>query len=332
MQTTFITLIIPTFRRPAYLRKCLRSVCCQDRLPDEVLVGIHESDLDSQPVLHEFNMVLNVRPVIHDGIGAVGSMNACLERATGELIALVDDDVELPAFWLSRMCLHLHNHPTAVGVAGRDLLQDHPEMRRSEPTTLDVGRLHCYGRITGNHHRAGGPARAVDILRGSNCLFRATFLKSVGFEGSLRGKGAQVHWELALALQAKIRHQHFFFDPSVEVIHNVAPRHDNDQIHRGKFDRDATRALAFNESFVILKHARGYFRITSLLWQIFVGSSSCPGLVHFVFHLFRKDQALGPRLFATMAGRREALKVVIREPSRRLRVSGPKLPRRGFEN
>lgn len=98
------------------------------------------------------------------------------------------------------MICHLKRHPDVLGAAGRDLLQDHPEMRRTEPRILDVGRLHWFGRITGNQYRGGGKPRKVDVLRGSNCLFRGAFLRGAGLDEILRGQGAQVHWEVALAL------------------------------------------------------------------------------------------------------------------------------------
>ena len=275
---TQVSLIVPTLRRPEFLYRCLRSLAFQRSHPTEVLVGIRAEDDLSRPVVRKFVDTLVIREVEAKGVGVVGSMNSCLTQAKGHLIGFVDDDVELPSDWLERMICHLKNHPDVLGVGARDLLQDHPEMRRSEPRTSDVGRLYWFGRITGNHHRGNGRPRKVDVLRGSNCLFRGSFLKSVGLDESLRGQGAQVHWELALALQARRQGKRLFYDPEIEVLHHVAPRLGTDQIHRGRFSYDATVDLAFNETFVILKHASGLFRLTALLWQLLVGSPQCPGI------------------------------------------------------
>jgi len=143
----------------------------------------------------------------------------------------------------------------------------------------------------------------VDLLRGSNCLYRGDFLRNVGFDEGLRGQGAQVHWELTLALQARQRGKRLFYDPQIEVVHHVAPRMDADQIHRGRFSYDATVDLAFNETFVILKHGSGVFRWTGLLWQLLVGSPACPGVAILVRSAFNSKPEGSLKIRATLKGR-----------------------------
>ena len=298
-----VSLIVPTLRRPEFLDRCLRSLCLQSSPPSEVLVGIRADDDLSPPVVRKFVDALSVKTVEAKGVGVVGSMNSCLAQAKGRLIGFLDDDVELPPDWLEKMILHLKNHPDVLGAGARDLLQDHPEMRRREPRTLDVGRLHWFGRITGNQYRGSGRPRKVDVLRGSNCLYRGEFLRKVGLEETLRGQGAQVHWEVALALQARSQGKCLFYDPDIEVLHHVAPRLDADQIHRGRFSYDATVDLAFNETIVLLKYAGGLFRITSLLWQILVGSPQCPGAAILVRSALALKPIAFPKIRATLKGR-----------------------------
>lgn len=305
-----VCFIIPTLRRPDFLRKCLRSVAAQTRLPDLVLVAIKPDDISSPPVLDEFAGLLQLRAVAAGGIGVVGAMNSCLTEASGDFIGLLDDDIELPAEWLEKMLGHLCADPELVGSGGRDALQDHPEMRRREPRTLDVGRIHWFGRITGNHHRGAGSPRRVHILRGSNCLFRADFLKRCGFERGLRGKGAQVHWELALALQARIAGGALYYDPCVEIVHHVAPRTAGDHLHRGAFDPAGATDVAFNETYVVGKYARGCGRMAVIGWQLLVGSPHCPGLIHFIRSFLRPSPHRLAKLRATLRGRGEALREV----------------------
>lgn len=296
-------MIVPTLRRPGFLHRCLSSIALQKTIPDEILVGIRADDELSPPVLRTFSEKLLIKPVEAKGVGVVGSMNSCLTEATGHFIALVDDDVELPPHWMERMIHHLENHPEVVGASGRDLLLDDPVMRRSEPRTMDVGELHWFGRITGNHHRGTGLPRKVDLLRGSNCLFRGDFLRGVGFDVRLRGQGAQVHWESAIALQARQQQKHLFYDPEVEVLHHVAPRLDADQIHRGYFSYNATVDLAHNETFVILKYSSGLFWWTALLWQLLVGSCTCPGVAIVIHHSIKLKPLQRRKVQATVKGR-----------------------------
>jgi glycosyltransferase involved in cell wall biosynthesis len=286
----------------------------QTHKPAEVLVGIRGDDHSNDEVLKAFAGKTPVRSVEAKGVGVVGSMNSCLREASGDYIALLDDDVELPPNWIERMAGHIRSHPDVYAAGGRDLLQDHPEMRRTEPVTEDVGRFYWFGRITGNHHRGGGMARKVDLLRGSNFMLRGDFLREVGFETDLRGKGAQVNWELALALQARQRNAKFIYDPEVEIIHHVGPRFDSDSIHRGGFDFTGTVDIAFNETLVLLKHGRGLFRVTANLWQLLVGSAVCPGVLHVFRQLLSNRSYLLRRVAATARGRLEAAKFCLGGP------------------
>jgi GT2 family glycosyltransferase len=305
------SLIVPTLFRPTYLRRCLSALASQTLPPDEVLAGVRADDDESDDIVKQFADRIRVYAIEAKGVGVVGSMNSCLEAARGDFIGFLDDDVEVPPFWLEIMLRHLQQHENVLGVGARDLLQDHPEMRAAEPLTDDVGRFHWFGRISGNHHRAGGEPREVDLLRGSNCLFRGDFLRSARFESGLRGQGAQVNWELALALKAQRLGKRLYFDPSVKVIHHVAPRQDNDQMHRGRFSYDAALDIAYNEAFVVYRHASGPFRVTAVLWQLLVGSPGAPGMLATIRAAAKRQSNPLHRLEASLTGKYLAAKTCL---------------------
>jgi len=271
-----------------------------------------DDDSESEDVLAEFLDSLPVQRATAAGVGVVGSMNSCLRLCQANYIALVDDDVELPPEWIGYLLTHLNENPKAVAAGGRDLLMDHPKMRASEPLVDDVGRISCWGRVTGNHHRGGGKARKVDILRGSNCLYRGDFLRTVGFEKGLAGKGAQVNWEIALALQARQEGWTMIYDPQVQVIHYVAPRLDSDTVHRGLFHYQSIADIAHNETFVVLKHGRGFTRFMAILWQLVIGSQTCPGVLRLPQLLINSARPIVPRYSATLRGRILSLVTLLR--------------------
>lgn len=297
-----IDIIIPTLKRPDHLRRSLEALQKQSVTPGQIFVGVRADDDLTPSVITEFAAMLPVRAVEARGVGVVGSMNSCLAECRGGFIALLDDDVEIPPHWLSAMIVHVQRGDV-VAAGGRDMLMDYPEMRRTEPLVEDVGNVHWFGRVTGGHHRGGGKARLVQVLRGSNCLFKGDFLRRCGFESGLRGRGAQVNWELALGLQAKAEGLRMIFDPTVQIIHNVAARHDGDTVHRGIFNFEGTSDIAFNETFVALKHGRGLVRWTIPFWQLCVGSHVCPGLLRTIDFVLRPKSMPKQRFAATWAGR-----------------------------
>ena len=316
MKQPTIDVIIPTLKRPDDLRRCLVALSRQETPATHIYVGIRADDELSRTVLLEFEGKLSVHAVEARGVGVVGSMNSCLAECRSEWIALLDDDVEIPAHWMSSMLRHALSRSDVVAAGGRDLLMDYPEMRRTEPLVQDVGQVHWYGRITGGHHRGGGKARTVQVLRGSNCLYNADFLHSCGFERGLRGKGAQVNWELALGLQARARGMKMIFDPTVGVVHNVAPRHDGDTVHRGIFNFEGTSDIAYNETFVVLQHGRGLTRISMLLWLLCIGSHVCPGLARATDLILKPGSQAKERLTATFSGRLAAIRHFLHGDSR----------------
>jgi len=309
-----VEFLVPTLKRPDFLRQCLASIHDQTVAPMRVLVGMRRDDAASREVIAEFPHEF-VHTVEARGVGVIGSMSLCLKETSERFVALVDDDVELPPHWLETMLGHLDRHPEVQGAAGRDFLQDHPQMRLAEKCVADVGRFHWYGRITGNHHRGGGKPRHVDVLRGSNILFRGDFLREAGFEQELRGQGAQVGWEMALAFQAMARANRFFYDPAVKIVHHVAPRSDADALHRGGWNAGAASDCAFNETLIARKHLRGWRRAVCLAYLGLVGSPLVPGLLHAAKRCWQRDPYLRERITATISGRIAALRhPVCREP------------------
>lgn len=302
-----VSFIIPTLRRPLFLKSCLKAILAQTTSATEVLAGIREDDETNDGVFADVNGDVPIRKIRAEGRGVVGSMNSCLAVAKSEFIALLDDDVEIPPHWLKTQLTHLQSHPDLAGASGRDILLDDPEMRRLEATTLDVGRFHWYGRISGNHHCGAGPPRCVDILRGSNCLFDGEFLRRAGFDDRLRGNGAQVNWELGLALQARKRGRRFLYDSTLQVPHHVAPRHDADQLHRRGFDAQALEDMIYNEALMLGIHGPGHLQIATNAWNILVGGGLTVGLLKAVQLFLRRDPYLGKRITACARGRWAAL-------------------------
>jgi len=302
-----ISVILPTFRRPDFLNLCLQSLASQTTPPSEVLVSVTLDDIESRKTALAWEDKLPIQLVEPIGRGVIGAMNSCLDISQGTYVLLVDDDVELPPTWVEQMLAHLFSDPNIVGAGGRDLLLDHPEFRANEKRLAHVGIVEPWGRIVGNHHRGAPPARRVRILRGSNCLYRGDFLRRVRFDEDLRGKGAQVHWELSLAFAVWQAGLSLFYDPTVEVLHHVAPRHDGDGNHRGIFDPEGIYDMTFNEVLIVLRHAPLGIRERCLCWNFLVGSVTCPGLLQIPRLIVERSPHLFKRALAAWRGRFAAL-------------------------
>lgn len=294
-----VTVIVPTYRRPLDLARCLAALRVQRHAPAAVLVTLRDDDEEGRALTAELASSWDaLRPVRVERTGVVAAMNAALRESTGDLVALTDDDAEPQADWLERIVRAFAEHSDVAGVGGRD---DQAGVTGAEAV---VGRLQWFGRAIGNHHVGVGPAREVDILKGVNCAFRLSVVRAIAFDERLRGKGAQVHWELALCLAIRRAGWRLLYDPAIRVRHHIGVRHDADQLHRGRFDVAPHEDAVFNETLALAEHFRGIRRVVLIAWTTLVGTAESPGLVQLPRVLMREGRVAVKRWRATQRARR----------------------------
>src|SRR5512137_1175434 len=99
------SVVIPTFRRPAALRRCVEALARLDYPRDrlEVLIvddgGGGVSNLD----LGELPRDLQVRVVEQENRGPASARNRGAREAEGELLAFTDDDCRPRPSWLAEL-------------------------------------------------------------------------------------------------------------------------------------------------------------------------------------------------------------------------------------
>ncbi len=302
-----ITVIIPTYRRPNDLCRCLEALKRQERPADQIIVTVRDSDGETAAFLRSYNHAPLPLHIVRVSVpGVLAAMTAGLEEAEGEIIALTDDDTAPYPDWLRRIEAHFAADPKAGGVGGRDW----QPVERGNRTT--VGKIQWHGRVVGNHHLGAGAAREVDVLKGANCAYRAEPLKRIGFESRLRGGGAQVHWELALGLAMRQAGWKLIYDPAVAMDHFIAQRFDADQNLRGIFNAEGIQNSAYNETLILLSYFPPLRRTVFLLWAFLIGTKGEPGPLQVPRLLARRDRHVWSRSRATYVGRLAALQTVIR--------------------
>lgn len=276
----------------------------------EIVVGMRDDDHDTAAALDAIAGSLGV-PVVRAPTaepGVIAAMNAALARCRGDIIALTDDDTEPRADWVERL-VRAFDDPNVGGAGGRDW----QPLERGDRE--DVGRVQWFGRVIGNHHLGAGPARAVDVLKGANAAFRAPLLRAAGFDRRLEGAGAQMFWELALCLPLRRAGWTLIYDPAIAVEHHIAPRHDDDQRHRGTFAAPPQVQAVHNETLVMLEHQRGAARLAFILWAVLVGTRIEPGLAQLPRLLLAGDGHAFARWSSTLRGRWRGFAHWLRSPA-----------------
>ncbi|MBI2407298.1 MAG: glycosyltransferase [Gemmatimonadetes bacterium] len=297
--TSRVSVLVPSYRRPESLARCLAALAAQERVPDEVVVGVRAGDTETVKAAHTAgDGGLNVRTAIATEDGVIAAMQAALDAATGDVIALTDDDARPRRAWISGLLAHLESASNVGGAGGRDW---QPYERGD---VARVGIVQWFGRVIGNHHLGAGAARDVDVLKGVNCAFRAPLLRAVGFDHRLRGTGAQLHWELGVCLPLRRAGWRLIYDPSVAVDHDVAPRHAGDALHRGVFAVAPLVDAVHNETVAVIEGRGRAWRAGYLAWALLVGTGEAPGAAQCARLLLRGDSLVWHRWRSAVAGRR----------------------------
>lgn len=277
------TLIIPSYRRPHVLARCLQSVEKQKRRPDAVLVSVRDTDAETQRFLRDARWEhLGVQEVPVTAAGLVAAYNAALEVARGDIISFLDDDATPHPDWLARVVRHFEERSGVGGVGGRDWMYLDGELQDASVhpgASAGVGRLQWHGRVIGNHHLGEGAPREVDVLKGANMSYRQEAIDGLRFDERLSGNGSQSGNDFMFSLSVKQRGWTLLYDPAVAIDHHLASRSGGDVRPALGFSYEARVTHAHNETLLVLEHLPWYRRLVFLVWGFLVGTRDDFGLV-----------------------------------------------------
>ena len=298
---TMITVVVPTYRRPKDLVRCLEALKKQTRPAAQVLVVFRDTDTDTWTFLKTFNSELLPLHTTKVSVpGVVAAMNAGLDAASGDIIAFTDDDAAPHSDWLARIEAHFLSEECVAGVGGRDWVYQDGKQLEDGACNI-VGQVQWFGRVIGDHHLGVGEPREVDVLKGVNMSFRRTAIKVMRFDERMRGTGAQVHFELAFCLPLRRAGWKLIYDPRVAVNHYPAKRFDEDR--RNEFNDMALMNQVHNETLVLLENLPPVRRAVFLVWAILVGTRDALGFVQCLRFLPSQGSLAGQKWFASLRGR-----------------------------
>lgn len=271
-----ITVIVPTYKRPDDLRRCLDALKRQTLPPARVNVVRRDIDTGTAAMLAGYDAAgLAVKVHVIGVAGVVAALNAGLAEAVGDAVAMTDDDAAPHADWLERIAAHFGADSRVGGVGGRDRIFQ-GDRRDDWPPQTRVGISTWYGRTYGNHNCGIGPAREVESLKGVCMAFRRAAIGNLRFDRRLRGPGAQVANEYLFGGAIRRAGWALIYDPAILVDHYPSVRPDSDQ--RDQIGDGALRDLVHNATLGYLEYLPMPRAIAILLHQLLWGSRYSPGL------------------------------------------------------
>jgi hypothetical protein len=197
------------------LEVVLPSLAAQTRPAEEtIVVDNGSSDGTAEWLREEWPAVKVV--AIPQNVGVAAALNRGVRAASGEYVALLNNDLELAPTWLAEMVAGLTRHPDAASVACK-LLRYHDRARLDGTGDVLARRLVAYPRGAGELDE-GQYEREGEILTptAGAALYRASALASVGeFDESFWAYFEDVDW----GLRAQLAGLRSFYVPSAVAFH-----------------------------------------------------------------------------------------------------------------
>jgi glycosyltransferase involved in cell wall biosynthesis len=297
------SIVLPTWRRPSDLLRCLAGIACQSVAPHEIVVVVRKDDSETRQKLASTTTALgcSLRTVFVERPGLVAALNCGYRASSGEVVCCLDDDAVPHEDWLERLMAHYRDR-YVVAVGGRDWI--HEGQHRVEEQAEVVGMITWYGRCVGNHHLGAGPSRQVHFLKGVNMSYRRSAVIGLPFDPLLRGSGSQPHSEIGLCLRLA-NSGRILYDPSVAVEHYLGQRWD-DQRAAARSSADI-EVSAHNRFYSLVADLSGMRRAVVFLFQAIAGSRDDPGPLLALERMLFGEFAAIVRCRAACAGRLAAL-------------------------
>jgi glucosyl-dolichyl phosphate glucuronosyltransferase len=217
-----ITVILCTYNRCQSLAKALASVA-RSVMPEsvdwDVLVVDNNSKDQTRKVVEEFRSQFSARfsYLFEPQPGKSFALNSGIRNAKADVLAFIDDDVEVEAQWLHNLTKSLHGGPWS-GAGGRIL----PETGFKPPRWMEM-----------NDHYALAPLAIFDRGSAAGELLEAPFGTNMAFRSEMFSKHGGFRTDLGPLPNSDIRHnedsefgsrllaggERFWYEPSAVVYH-----------------------------------------------------------------------------------------------------------------
>lgn len=231
-----ISVIIPTYNHRDTVAAAIESALSQGNVETEIIVVNDGSPDDTASVLEPY--LDRIRYFEQLNSGQAAARNRGIAEATGEYVALLDDDDLWPAGKLAWQAAVLHRHPEVVLVYGEDLRVD--AAGQPLPPTPREGYKRPTGKVYGEF------LEGCWIASPGQTLIRRTALSQVGgFDTEIWGSD---DWDLYLRL-AKIGRFHYENRPALHY-----------RVHAGNASGNVLRHLAGHDAAAARHPARGIRR------------------------------------------------------------------------
>lgn len=209
-----VSFIVVNYNGTRWIDACLASLLGQTRVPDEIVVVDNDSRDDSPDrILSCWPQVRLLR--LERNIGFAAGCNRGIEASRGDLVAILNNDIELDSRWLESMLLHC-TEPWGFW-ASRIVYADDPRRIDSAGDGMAVigaGHKTGHGELAEKHEEERevfGPCAAAALYR------RQLLEETGGFDEDF----FLIYEDGDLNMRARLRGHRCLYVPEARVVHHV---------------------------------------------------------------------------------------------------------------
>jgi glycosyltransferase involved in cell wall biosynthesis len=205
-----LSIVIPTYNRPAQLAVCLQACARLDYPPDcfEVIVVDDGGTVPLDEVVARFHDVLTLRLLRQDNAGPAAARNTGASEARGEFLAFTDDDCSPAPTWLQALAAQFAMSPECA-VGGRTL-NALTNNRYSATSQHLISYLLSYYNVVPHAARffpsnnLAVPAREFRAMGG----FDTTYPRAAAEDRELCDRWLHMGYRMIYAAEAVVYHAH----------------------------------------------------------------------------------------------------------------------------
>ena len=183
-----LTTVIPTKNRPNDLIKAVTSILAQTRLPDELIIVDQSFGIESRHMVESVvaDQGFNKLIYIHDTTikGLVDAKRVAYERATGDIICFLEDDVILESCFIEQIDLGFSRCTEMLGCCG--IIINPPRQPRGYIFFYRLFHLGIFHdprvKIYGSFKGLGHDLILCDVLSGGLSAWRREVFSFIGFD------------------------------------------------------------------------------------------------------------------------------------------------------
>jgi GT2 family glycosyltransferase len=213
-----VSVVVPNYNGAPFLEACLRSLAAQSITGAEVIVvDDGSSDGSSDIVVNSFPTMRLIRLARNQGFAR--AVNIGIAAASGEVIALLNNDATADPGWLAEMVGALQRHPEAGSVASKIL---HADAADTVVSAGDVFRRAGVPNSRGVWERdAGQFDDEVEVFGacGAACAYRRRMLDEIG---TFDERFFMYCEDVDLAFRAQLRGFRCIYAPRAVVRHRLS--------------------------------------------------------------------------------------------------------------